>query len=245
MTQLPAGFSGAFLYTRSCPKLSRADDWDVWEVDKHMYDLVRGPGVTDSTMYKRLRDPRLPKALTAESRRAVLYRAPDLPALRQWLDSDVLAEGVNDGRTWIDAYDPTDDEWFTGNVYAVQTALGTAPAHDSTILTERYEVAVDLAGEFDEWMESYAAQLATLDGIGSAQTLKIVRDISNKLYLSRGNRGVHVTIPAGTDAIAVLTTEAAKAIIRSSQEWELRLSYQTRELFEPGGHMDAPAQGAA
>src|SRR5215470_16596014 len=94
--------SKALLLTRSSPKLDRAAEWDVWEVDKHMYDLVRGPGVRSSTMYKSTVHDRLPQALKANSRRAVSYRAPDLPALREWLDSDVLAEAVEDGRTWRD-----------------------------------------------------------------------------------------------------------------------------------------------
>jgi hypothetical protein len=92
-----AAISEALLFTRSSPKLSRAEDWDKWEVDKHMYDLVRGPGVTDSTMYRRVVDPRLPQALAANGRRAVLYRAPNLAQLRLWLESDILKEAVAGG----------------------------------------------------------------------------------------------------------------------------------------------------
>lgn len=241
MTEAPAGISRVVLYTRSSPKLSRAGDWDIWEVDKHMYDLVRGPGVTDSTMYRRVDDERLPKALRAESRRAVLYRAPDLTAMRAWLESDVLVEAVDDGRTWIDAYDPTDDEWFTGNVYALRTALGAAPAYTSSIMTERYEVPDALVGEFDVWLAGYARELAAIDGVESVQTFDVVRDISNELYLSRGNRALILTVPADADGVAVLTTDAAKAVYRSSQAWEMTLAYLTRELFAPGGHMEAPA----
>lgn len=245
MTKALDSISRALLYTRSCPKLARADDWDVWEVDKHMYDLVRAPGVTNSTMYKRVDDPRVPKALRAESRRAVLYRAPDLPAMRSWLDSEVLVDAVDDGRTWIDAYDPTDDEWFTGNVYAVRNALGTAPQHTSPIMTERYEVPDHLVAEFDPWLDGYAEELAKIDGVESVQTFDAVRDISNKLYLSRGNRALILTVPADADAVAVLSTDAAKAAYRGSQAWELGLAYLTRELFAPGGHMDAPEAGEA
>ena len=240
MTEASAGISRAVLYTRSSPKLSRADDWDVWEVDKHMYDLVRGPGVTNSTMYRRVDDERLPKALRAESRRAVLYRAPDLIAMRAWLESDVLVEAVDDGRTWIDAYDPTDDEWFTGNVYALRTALGAAPAYTSLIMTERYEVPNALVGEFDVWLTGYAEELAAVDGVESVQTFDVVRDISNELYLSRGNRALILTVPADADGVAVLTTDAAKAVYRGSQAWEMTLAYLTRELFAHGGHMEAP-----
>lgn len=68
--------SEALLFTRSSLKLARADDWDTWEVDMHMYDLVRGPGVSISTMYRRVIDRRLPQALSAGARRAVTYRAP-------------------------------------------------------------------------------------------------------------------------------------------------------------------------
>ncbi len=244
MTTAP-GVSGALLYTRSSPKLARQADWDVWEVDKHMYDLVRGPGVTESTMYKRIQDDRLPKALTAEARRAVLYRAADLPGLRRWLESDVLVAAVDDGRTWIDAYDPTDDEWFTGNVYVLRNAHGVTPAHTSAMMTERFEVPDALIPEFDLWLDTHVKQLAELDGVESVNAFDGVRDISNELYLSRGNRALILTVPAGADAVALLTTDAAKAIVRSSQEWELRLAYQTREMFAPGGHMDAPADEAA
>ena len=241
MTESSGSISHALLYTRSSPKLARASDWDVWEVDKHMYDLVRGPGVTDSTMYRRVDDPRLPKALRAEARRAVLYRAPDLQAMRAWLDSETLREGVDDGRTWIDAYDPTDDEWFTGNVYALRSAHGVAPSTSSAVMTERYEVPGELVNEFDAWLDGYAEGLAALAGVESVQTFDVVRDISNELYLSRGNRAMILTVSADEDAVAVLTSGAAKDLYSGSQAWELGLAYLTRELFVPGGHMDAPA----
>jgi hypothetical protein len=51
----------AMLFTRSSPKLARAAAWDEWEVDKHMYDLVRAPGMQSATMYKRVSG--LPQAL--------------------------------------------------------------------------------------------------------------------------------------------------------------------------------------
>jgi hypothetical protein len=235
--------SKALLFTRSSPKVDRAADWDVWEVDKHMYDLVRGPGVRSSTMYKANVDDRLPQALKANSRRAVSYRAPDLPAMREWLDSDVLAEAVEDGRTWRDAYDPLEDQWFTGNVYRVVNSVGADPRVSSHILVERFEVGAALIAEFEHWLESYLHQLAVLDGVEAAQSYAVVRDIRNELYLSQGNYALQLTIPAEDDPVARLTTRAALEAFRSSQDWELRLGYQTRELFTPAGHMSAPALG--
>jgi len=231
--------SEALLFTRSAPKLARADDWDVWEVDKHMYDLVRGPGITSSTMYRRVVNPRLPQALSTAARRAVTYRAPNLPEMRRWLESATLREAVADGRTWIDAYDPLEDQWFTGNVYQQIRNRGT-PDVASYILAERYEVATALASEFEKWLDTYVDRIAALAGIEAVQSFRVVRDISNELYLSPGNYALVATVPAGDDAIARLTTGAALAALRSSQEWELRLGYQTRELFAPGGQMFAP-----
>lgn len=241
MMSLPtSGISAALLYTRSSPKLARADDWDAWEVDKHMYDLVRGPGVTSATMYKRTVDEGLPQALTAEPRRSVVYRAPDLVAMRLWLESDVLAEAVEDGRTWIDDYDPLEDQWFTGNVYSLRVALGKAPPLSSYILTERFEVPAALVSVFEQWLDSYVPRLAELSGIESVQSFDVARDISNVLYLSQGNYAVQLTVPAHADPIACLTTAKATRAFRSSQDWELRLGYQTRELFTPAGHSTAP-----
>jgi hypothetical protein len=235
---MPA-ISEALLFTRSSPKLARAEDWDKWEVDKHMYDLVRGPGVTSSTMYRRLDDPRLPQALLANGRRAVLYRAPDLAQLRLWLDSDTLREAVTDGRTWIDAYDPLEDQWFTGNVYAQIDAAG-APDLDSVVLAERYDVPDSLKAEFETWLHGYHGALTRLPGIDAVQSFRVVRDISNELYLSPANYALIATTKVGDDAVAHLTTDAALATFRDSQNWELRLPYQTREVFAPGGHMFAP-----
>lgn len=232
--------SEALLFTRSAPKLARANDWDVWEVDKHMYDLVRGPGVTSSTMYRRVVDPRLPQALGTAARRAVTYRAPNLAQMRLWLDSETLREAVSDGRTWIDAYDPLEDQWFTGNVYRQIKAAGV-PEVASHMMAERYEVPPELANEFETWLNSYVDRIAGLAGVEAVQSFKVVRDIRNELYLSPGNYALAATVPAGDDAVARLTTNAALAALRSSQEWELRLGYQTRELFTPGGHMFAPA----
>lgn len=235
--------SAALLFTRSSPKLARADDWDVWEVDKHMYDLVRGPGVSSATMYRRTVDERLPQALTAGPRRSVVYRAPDLAAMRLWLDSDVLKEAVDDGRTWIDAYDPLEDQWFTGNVYRLRNALGAVPALSSHVLAERFEVPAGLAGEFESWLDAHLKELSGLAGVESAQSFAVVRDILNVLYLSPGNYAMLLTIPETVDPVACLTASAAVRAFRSSQDWEMRLSYQTRELFTPGGHMFAPEAG--
>jgi hypothetical protein len=235
--------SKALLLTRSSPKLDRAADWDVWEVDKHMYDLVRGPGVRSSTMYKATVNDRLPQALKANSRRAVSYRAPDLPAMREWLNSEVLADAVEDGRTWRDAYDPLEDQWFTGNVYRVVNSVGADPPVSSHILVERFEVPAPLSAEFGKWLDSYLHQLAALSGVEAVQSYTVVRDIRNELYLSPGNHALQLTIRAEDDPVARLTTPAALRTFRSSQDWELRLAYQTRELFTPAGQMSAPAPG--
>jgi hypothetical protein len=232
--------SEALLFTRSSPKIARAEDWDRWEVDKHMYDLVRGPGVTSSTMYRRLVDPRLPQALTAGPRRAVTYRAPDLAEMRLWLDSEKLREAVADGRTWIDAYDPLEDQWFTGNVYNQIRHAGAIPDVDSDILAERFEVPAALATEFENWLDDHVARIAGLAGVAAVQSFRVVRDIRNELYLSPGNYALVAAIEAGDDAVGRLTTTEALATIRASQDWELRLAYQTRELLTPGGHMFAP-----
>jgi len=234
------GISEALLFTRSSPKLARAAEWDVWEVDKHMYDLVRGPGVTSSTMYRRLEDARLPQALRAGPRRAVTYRAPTLAAMRLWLDSETLREAVTDGRTWIDAYDPLEDQWFTGNVYSQLRHLGDAPDPESDILAERYEVSTELIAEFETWLDAHAARVAALDGIAAVQSFRVVRDIGNELYLSPGNFALVAAIQKDEDSVACLTTDRALDVVRRSQEWELRLPYLTRELLKPGGHMFAP-----
>ncbi len=235
--------SKALLFTRNSIKLDREADWDVWEVNKHMYDLVRGPGVRSSTMYKPPVDERLPQALQANCRRAVSYRAPDLPAMREWLNSDVLADAVEDGRTWRDAYDPLEDQWFTGNVYRFVKGVGVDPPLSSHIVIERYEVGHALASEFEKWLESYLQLLAALDGVESVQSCVVVRDIRNQLYLSPGNYAVLLTIPAADDPVARLTTPSALKAFRSSQDWELRLPYQRRELYTPAGHMFAPEAG--
>ncbi len=234
-----ATVSEALLFTRSAPKLARARDWDLWEVDRHMYDLVRGPGVASSTMYRRVVDPRLPQALSTAARRAVTYRAPDLAAMRLWLESETLKEAVTDGRTWIDAYDPLEDQWFTGNVYH-QIRVTGIPDVASHLFAERYEVPPALAGEFEAWLDSHVDRIASLAGIEAVQSFRVVRDISNELYLSPGNYAMVATVPAADDAVACLATSAAISALRSSQDWELRLAYQTRELFTPGGQMFAP-----
>jgi hypothetical protein len=235
--------SKVLLFTRNAIKRDRMADWDVWEVDKHMYDLVHGPGVKSSTMYAATTDQRLPQALQANCRRAVSYRAPDLSAMRLWLDSDVLAEAVEDGRTWRDAYDPLEEQWFTGNVYRVTKAMGADPRISSHLLIERFEVPAALVAEFEPWLASHLEELAELGGVESVQTLAVVRDIRNELYQSPGNYALQLTIPAEDDPVGRLTSSAALKAFRGSQDWELRLPYQRRELFTPAGHMFAPETG--
>lgn len=239
---MAADIAEALLFTRSSPQLARADDWDKWEVEKHMYDLVRGPGVTSSTMYRRVEDPRLPQALAANGRRAVLYRAPNLAQLRLWLDSDTLKEAVTDGRTWVDAYDPLEDQWFTGNVYT-QIDRHSVPDPECVILAERFEVPAARADEFEAWLHVYQADLGAVAGVAAVQTFRVVRDISNELYLSPANYALIASIAIGADAVASLTTASATELFHQSQNWELKLNYQTRELYTPGGHMWAPGTG--
>lgn len=235
--------SKALLFTRNAIKRDRMAEWDVWEVDKHMYELVRGPGVESSTMYAAVTDPRLPQALQANCRRAVSYRAPNLSAMRLWLHSDVLAEAVEDGRTWRDAYDSLEEQWFTGNVYRVTNAMGADPRISSHLLIERFEVPGPLAAEFEPWLASYLEELAGLDGVESVQTLAVVRDIRNELYQSPGNYALQLTIRSQDDSVGRLTSSTALKAFRASQDWELRLPYQRRELFTPAGHMFAPETG--
>ena len=235
--------SKALLFTRNSIKIDRVADWDVWEVDKHMYDLVRGPGVRSSTMYNPSVDKHLPQALRANCRRAVSYRAPDLPEMRKWLDSDVLADAVEDGRTWRDAYDPLEDQWFTGNVYRLVKGVGVDFPVSSHIVIERYEVGHALASEFEKWLESYVQQLAAVVGVEAVQSYVMVTDIGNQLYLSPGNYALLLAIPAADDPVARLTTPSALKAFRSSQDWELRLPYQRRELYTAAAHMFAPDGG--
>lgn len=160
--------------------------------------------------------------------------------MRLWLNSEVLREAVADGRTWIYAYDPLEDQWFTGNVYRQIRATGVVRNLESDILTERFEVPAELTGEFEAWLDGHVDRISALKSIEAVQSFRVVRDISNELYLSPGNYALVATVPADDDFLARLTTNAAFAALRSSQEWELRLGYLTRELFTPGGHMFAP-----
>jgi hypothetical protein len=173
----------------------------------------------------------------------VSYRAPDLARMRNWLDSAVLAEAVADGRTWRDAYDPVEDQWFTGNVYWQVRAAGENPPASSHLLIERFDVPPDLRAEFETWLEGYFDTLRALEGAESVQTLVAVRDIRNELYLSPANYAVQLTIRAKDDPVARLTTLAATRAFRASQDWEFRLPYIKRELYTPAGHMFAPARG--
>jgi hypothetical protein len=230
--------SRAVLITRNNIKLDRMSEWDMWEVDKHMYDLVRGPGVKSSTMYKPADGA--PQAIQANARRMVSYRAPDLDQMRLWLDSDVLVEAVADGRTWRDAYDPIEDQWFTGNVYRQTRAAGRDPRISSHLLIERFDVPATLAGAFDTWLASHFDDLAALEGVESVQSFAVVREIRNELYLSPANHAVQVTISAGQDPVARLTSAAAQKAFAGAQSWDFSLPYLKRELYTPAGHMFAP-----
>lgn len=237
LAETPDG-SKAVLITRNNIKLDRMAEWDVWEVDTHMYDLVRGPGVTGSTMYKPT--PGAPQAIQTNARRMVSYRAPDLAQMRLWLDSQELADAVADGRTWRDAYDPIEDQWFTGNVYRQTRAAGPAPLPSSHLLIERFDVPAGLESEFEPWLFSHLDELAALDGAESVQTFAVVRDIRNELYLSPANYALQVTVRSGDDPVSRLTSAAAIRAFRGAQDWEFRLPYVKRELYTPVGHMFAP-----
>lgn len=223
------------LFTRASPKLKIIEAWDKWQINKHMPDLVRGPGLLNASHYLPLAAD-TPQAFRAAARRAVVYRAAGLDEMRQWLASPELAEAVKDGSQWGDATDPLEDEWFTGNIYQLLARHGAKSPLASHILIERFEAKPEIAREFEAWLDKYARAMAALPGIEAARSFMAVRSVSNTLYLSRGNYALQTSIAPGQDVLRVISSPEAQALIARSQDWERRLSYLTREIFSPAGH---------
>src|SRR5438552_2564717 len=128
------------LLTRAHPFRELLDEFDSYERDRHVPELMQAPGAAFAQYFENVVDD-LPQAYQGSGSRLALYISRTLEELFEWLRSAEFAEAVKDGgETWFGRMNELDRDLYTGNVYEVRHVLGTSePPSDAALFVERFE----------------------------------------------------------------------------------------------------------
>jgi len=226
------------LLARAHPKPEIQADFDRWEVDKHLADLMAGPGAV-MVVYGLNVLEGLPEVYKGSGYCMAYYTGPDIEGLFAWLRSKELEEAIQDGSQWFGRFNDVDYETYTGNVYDVSAVVNPrdeTPREQAAILVERWEVGDEDAGELDAWLRDvHLPAVGRAPGVLRARTFRAIREgIPIKYYYSPGNRAL----------IAELDEPFREVLLKpdlleqtaDSMRWELRLPYVKRDVYEYVAH---------
>ena len=238
----------SMLIARAWPKVEIQEAFDRWEVDKHIAELARGPGVVFVNYFLNVLDG-LPEAYKGSGYCVAYYTAKDLDGMYAWLNSPDLAEAVEDGSQWFGRFNDVDYETFTGNVCLVRAVAnnrGETPPEDAPILVERWEVGDEHAEEFDRWLdETHLPSFEGHPGILRARTFTAVREgIPISYYYSPGNRMLIAELADRDGFRDVLLADDLMTRLEDSMRWDRRLSYVKRDVYGYVAHTYSPHGGA-
>ena len=144
----------AQLFTRAWPVTGVHEAFDRWQLEKHLPDLVQGPGILRAAYYRTVLEG-LPEAYHGSGSCMARYTASTLDDLLTWLRSPVVPAAIEDGSRWFGSFNELDGSTYTGNVYREVAALGPDDPTDDEpdlVFVERFEVPPDEAEEFDRWL---------------------------------------------------------------------------------------------
>lgn len=237
-----------FLVARAWPNKKIDEAFDKWEVEKHISDLMEGPGAVMVAYYKTVLDG-LPEAYRGSGTCVAYYTARDLKGLYAWLRSPELAAAVEDGSQWFGSFNELDFETFTGNVYvplAVANRVGRKPPESAPFFIERFEVEPGDSEEFDAWLhEVHLPAIGGHPGVLRARTFSAVREgIPIPYYYSPGNRMLAVELADPERYRETLLSPELLAALEDSMRWDRRLSYVKRDVYRYVAHLYSAHGGA-
>jgi hypothetical protein len=228
-----------YLVARAWPNTTIEEAFDRWEIDKHIADLMTGPGTVMVAYFKTVLDG-LPEAYKSSGICMAYYTARDIDGLYAWLRSDELAAAVEDGSQWFGNFNELDFETFTGNVYVPLAVLNRAqrkPDEAAPLFIERFEVTDAEAEEFDAWLhEVHLPAVGNHEGVLRARTFSAIREgIPIPYYYSPGSRMIAAEL--ADDFRAALLSPELLAALEDSMRWDRRLSYVKRDVYRHAAHL--------
>lgn len=231
---------GAVLITRAWPRAEVLVEFDEWQTSKHLIDLTGLSGVQGASYYAS-RAEGLPQAWKGTGNRMAAYWGVDIAALTAWMTDPGLAAAIEDGSRFFGSFNELDDSSYTGNLYEFGPSWpgDPAPSLDGCLLVERFEVPEALVRGFDDWVvRKHLPRLRSTHGVRWAQWGKAVRGLPVEYYNSPGSRVVLAEL--ATSDVRGASIDDLVTIAGDSQQWDLRLEYTRREVFEAlaafGGH---------
>jgi hypothetical protein len=238
----------AQLFTRAWPVTDVHEAFDRWQLEKHLPDLVQGPGILRAAYYRTVLEG-LPEAYHGSGSCMARYTASTLDDLLTWLGSPVVPAAIQDGSRWFGSFNELDGSTYTGNVYREVAALGPddpADGEPDLVFVERFEVAPGDAEAFDRWLlDRHAPRTAEQPGVARARVFHAEREnIPIDYYLSPGNRMLEVDHAPTTGSEALLAN-GFRELLNDSLAWDLRLPYVKRDVYRFLGRADAERSSPA
>lgn len=228
------------LFTRAWPRKDVQVAFDRWQLEKHLPELIQGPGITWAGYYRAVEEG-LPQAYRGSGSCMACYVASTLDGLRAWLRSPVLDAAIQDGSRWFSQFNELDGDAYTGNIYEPRARLDRpAPKGTAFLFAERFEVPAESEAAFDSWLtETHLEHVEAQSGVFRARVFDAVRnEIPIDYYLSPGNRLLLVEIDADA-VLEVLLAPGFQDAMRDSLAWDRQLPYLRRDVYEPIGHVQA------
>lgn len=236
----------AQLFTRAWPVEDAHEAFDRWQLEKHLPDLIKGPGILWAAYYRTLLE-RLPEAYHGSGSCMACYTAQTLDDLFAWLRSSVVPAAIEDGSRWFGRFNELDGSTYTGNVYDEVASVGhgeeTRPG-SGLVFVERFEVPLTEVEGFDRWLiDSHMRRTAEQPGVARVLVFNAVREnIPIDYYLSPGNRMLQVELAATSDSGA-LVADGFRDVLKDSLAWDLRLPYVKRDVYRFLGQVEGGRGG--
>lgn len=224
------------LMTRAWPFRDLVAEFDAYQAERHLPDLVAAPGAAMVGYYENV-VVGLPQAYKGSGNRLANYVARNLDDLFRWLRSGEFADAVEDGgRTWFGRMNELDYDLYTGNVYCVGDVAKVDNGEtriDLPLLVERFEVGNGEEEEFDLWMSRvHLPAVANEPGVLRVRSCTALRDdIPLPYYVSPGNRMLIADLDDAKPLSDTLLSPGLHAAVGDSLQWDLRLSYVRRDVY--------------
>lgn len=224
------------LLTRAWPFRELVAEFDTYEAERHLPDLVAAPGAAMAGYYENVVDG-LPQVYKGSGNRLANYIARNLEDLFRWLRSNEFADAVEDGgRTWFGRMNELDYDLYTGNVYCVNEVAkadaGTTRV-DLPMLVERFEVGKKDEEDFELWMSGvHLPAIANEVGVVRARSCTAIREgIPLPYYASPGNRMLIADLDDARPLLDTLLSAELRSVVGESLQWDVRLSYVRRDVY--------------
>jgi hypothetical protein len=225
------------LVARAWPKQELGADFESWQGEKHLEDLMKGEGAVKAVFFKTTREA-LPQAYQGTGSIMCYYTARDVPGLLAWIHSAALRDGIEDGGRWFGGFNELDDDIVTRDVYRVvacHNAGLSADVEGAPLFVERFAVDDERLAGFDDWVGTvHLPAIAADSSVLRARTLATIPD--DVPWPSRANRMVAVEVNATPDLRTALTSPQLLDALADSMRWDRELDYIRREVYAYSTH---------